>query len=89
MFIHIGENVVIPLKGIIAIMDIDSANMSNDTKQFLKIADEEGFVRRVSKDEPKSFILAEVNKKSLVYLSPISSVTLSKRSNYVDTLNEP
>lgn len=89
MFIHIGENVVIPLKGIIAIMDIDSANVSNDTKQFLKIADEEGFVRRVSDDEPKSFILAEVNKKSLVYLSPISSVTLSKRSGYVDTLNEP
>lgn len=89
MFIHIGENVVIPLKGIIAIMDIDSANMSNDTKQFLKIADEEGFVRRVSDDEPKSFILAEVNKKSFVYLSPISSITLSKRSSYVDTLNEP
>lgn len=89
MFIHIGENMVIPLDGVIAIMDIESASMSNDTKQFLKIADEEGFIVRVTKDDPKSFILAEVNKKSVVYLSPISSITLCKRSGFVDTLNEP
>ncbi|KPU42959.1 hypothetical protein OXPF_37280 [Oxobacter pfennigii] len=86
MFIHLGENVVIPIKGIISIMDMESTNMSNDTKQFLKTAEEEGFVRKISQEKPKSFILAEINKKSIIYLSPISSVTLSKRSGFIDTL---
>ena len=87
MFIHIGENVVIPEKSIIAIIDMDSINMSEDTKQFLKVADEEGFVKKVTNDEPKSFILAEVDNKTYIYLSPISSVTLCKRSKFVDDLN--
>jgi hypothetical protein len=86
MFIHIGENIVIPEESIIAIMDVGSVKQSNDTKQFLKIADEEGFIKRVTDDEPKSFILAEINKKSVIYLSPISSLTLCKRSGFVGTL---
>lgn len=86
MFIHLGENIEIPLKDIIAIFDIDSTNISSDTRQFLKTADEEGFIQRITKEKPKSFVLAEVNKKSVVYLSPISSVTLSKRSGFVNTL---
>ncbi|HBM74094.1 MAG TPA: DUF370 domain-containing protein [Clostridiaceae bacterium] len=87
MFIHIGENTVIPEESIVAIVSMDSINMSEDTKQFLKIADEEGSVIRVTDDEPKSFILAEIDKKSCIYLSPISSVTLCKRSKFVDNLN--
>jgi len=86
MFIHIGENVVIPEESIIAIINIDSVALSEDTKQFLKIADEEGFIKRVTKDDPKSFILTEINKKSVIYYSPISSLTLCKRSGFVDTL---
>lgn len=86
MFIHIGENIVIPEDSIIAIMDIESVKQSNDTRQFLKIADEEGFIKKVTDDEPKSFILAEINKKSVIYLSPISSLTLCKRSGFVETL---
>lgn len=86
MFVHIGENIVIPEDSIIAIMDLESVNQSNDTKQFLKTADEEGFIKKVTSDEPKSFILAEINKKSVIYLSPISSLTLCKRSGYIENL---
>jgi hypothetical protein len=86
MFIHIGENIVVPLNDVIAIIDIGSSEISNDTKQFLKIADEDGFVRRIAKDEPKSLILTEKNKKSIVYLSPISSVTLCRRGGFVENL---
>jgi extracellular matrix regulatory protein B len=85
MFLHLGENVVIPLKEVIAIFDIDSLE-SPDSKQFLKVAEEEGFIKRVNKDQAKSFVLTERNKKSIIYLSPISSVTLVKRSEFVDDL---
>jgi hypothetical protein len=53
---------------------------SSDTTQFLRMAEEDGFVQRITKEKPKSFIIAEVDKKSKVFLSPISSATLTKRS---------
>ena len=54
---------------------------SSDTIQFLRLAEEDGFVERITKEQPKSFIIAEVNKKSKIYLSPISSSTLTKRTD--------
>ncbi|MDD3223097.1 MAG: DUF370 domain-containing protein [Clostridium sp.] len=80
MFLHLGENVVVPIKDIIGIFDVETTMYSSDTSQFLRMAEEDGFVERITKDNPKSFVIAEVDKKSKVYLSPISSSTLSKRS---------
>ncbi|SKA97426.1 protein of unknown function [Caloramator quimbayensis] len=85
MFLHLGENVVIPLSEVIAIFDINSTT-SSDTKLFLNTAEEEGFIQKISSEDPKSFVLTERNKKSIIYLSPISSVTLTKRSGFIDEL---
>lgn len=88
MFLHLGGDVVIPVKDIIAILDIDNTTVSKDTKEFLKIAEEEGFIQSISdEDIPKSFIITEANKKSRIYLSPISSVTLQKRACYIEDIS--
>lgn len=81
MFLHLGENVVVPIKDVIGIFDIKSAMDSSDTIQFLRMADEDGFVERITEETPKSFVVAEVNKMSRIYLSPISSSTLTKRTD--------
>ena len=70
-----------PKKDIIGIFDLETTTYSSDTSSFLRMAEEDGFVERISKDKPKSFVIAEVNKMSKVYLSPISSSTLTKRTN--------
>ena len=80
MFLHLGENVVVPIKDIIGIFDLQNTIYSSDTIQFLRLAEEDGFVERITKERPKSFVIAEVNKMSKVYLSPISSSTLTKRT---------
>jgi len=87
MFLHIGGDVVIPIRNVIAILDIETTTISKDTKEFLKIAEEEGFIESISDDLPKSFIITETDKKSKIYLSPISSVTLQKRSAFVDDIS--
>lgn len=87
MFLHIGGDVVIPVRNIIAILDIDTTTVSKDTKDFLKIAEEEGFIESITNDLPKSFIITETDKKSKIYLSPISSITLQKRSTYVNDIS--
>ncbi|WP_027633275.1 extracellular matrix regulator RemB [Clostridium hydrogeniformans] len=81
MFLHLGENVVVPVKDVIGIFDIETSMYSSDTTQFLRLAEEDGFVQRITKEKPKSFVIAEVNKKSKIYLSPISSATLTKRTD--------
>lgn len=87
MFLHLGGDVVIPSKNIIAIFDIDSTTISKDTKEFLHIAEEEGFIETISDEIPKSFVITETDKKSKIYLSPISSITLQKRAGYVEDIS--
>ena len=81
MFLHLGENVVVPVKDIIGIFDLQNTMYSSDTIQFLRLAEEDGFVERITDERPKSFIIAEVDSMSKIYLSPISSTTLTKRTN--------
>ena len=82
MFLHLGENVVVPIKDVIGIFDLQTTMYSSDTIQFLRMAEEDGFVERITNDKPKSFVIAEVDKKSKIYLSPISSSTLTKRTDF-------
>jgi hypothetical protein len=81
VFLHLGENVVVPIKDIIGIFDLQNTMYSSDTIQFLRLAEEDGFVERITDEQPKSFIIAEVNNKSKIYFSPISSTTLTKRTD--------
>lgn len=87
MFIHLGKDVAVPIKSIIAILDLESTTTSKITKEFLKVAQEEGFIENISEDIPKSFIITEQDKKSKIYLSHISSVTLQKRSNFLKEIS--
>ncbi|MDP4179880.1 MAG: DUF370 domain-containing protein [Bacillota bacterium] len=87
MFLHIGGDIALPIKNIIAIMDIETTTISKDSKEFLKIAEEEGFIESISDDLPKSFIITEIDKKSKIYLSPISSITLQKRSGFIEGIS--
>lgn len=81
MFLHLGGDIVVNLKDVIAIMDLDVTSTSKITREFLAVAEEEGFVVNVSSDLPKSYILTEIDKVSKIFVSPISSATLLKRAN--------
>lgn len=81
MFLHLGENVVVPIKDVIGIFDLQTASYSSDTIQFIRMAEEDGFVERITNEKPKSFVIAEVDKMSKIYLSPISSSTLTRRTD--------
>jgi len=87
MFIHLGGNVVVAKKNIIAIMDLEACSHSVHTKNFLRMSAEDGFVIKISDDEPKAFVLAERKKKTIIYLTPISSMTLFKRAGFLDDIS--
>lgn len=76
MFLHLGGDVMVFKKDIIAILDVRT-KQSPATKEFMEIAQDEDFIKKISsEDKEKSFIIT--NKE--IYLSPISCSTLKKRS---------
>lgn len=82
MFLHLGGDVVIKEKDIIAIMDMDTSSYSKITREYLKNAEKSEDVVNVSfEDLPKSYVVCREDNKRKVYISPISSVTLLKRVN--------
>ncbi len=85
MYLHIGGDFVVSIDGIIAILDMEKSTISQDTRVFLKVSEEEGFIVNVVENEmPKSFIIVQEKNMSRVYLSPISTSTLLKRYNKME-----
>jgi len=82
MYIHIGGDVSLLKKNIIAIFDMDNTTVSKWSRQFLQFSDDAGEVINVSDELPRSFVIADngFKTKSVVYLSPISASTLLRRS---------
>lgn len=84
MFIHLGGDVMVPSKDVIAIFDLKMKDSAESTKEFLNVAEEEGFVIIIDDHDSKAFVVT--NQK--VYFSPISSLTLKKRAGFVSELDE-
>ena len=85
MYLHIGGDFVVSIDEIIAILDMERSTISQDTRVFLKVSEEEGFIVNVVENEmPKSFIIVQEKNMSRVYLSPISTSTLLKRYNKME-----
>lgn len=76
MFIHLGEDTVITDKGIIGIFDMDTSTVNKATRDYLAKAEKDKRVVNVNYDLPKSFVVTDEK----VYISPINTATLLKRS---------
>ncbi|MCI5892331.1 MAG: DUF370 domain-containing protein [Clostridiales bacterium] len=80
MYLHLGKNISVDTNDIIAILDLDNISIAKHSREFLRIAEEEGFVRSVADDIPKSVVVCEINNQSVVYITNISSRTLAGRA---------
>lgn len=79
MYLHLGQDTVIDTADLIAMFDIDACTVSHKTRDFLAQAQRAGEVVNVSYELPRSFVVCEHNGKTVVYISQLSTKTLSKR----------
>lgn len=87
MYIHLGNNVMLPTSEIIGIFDLENTSVSKRTRDFLNKAEKAGKVITVSYDLPRSFVIAgKTLDTAKIYISQISSSTLLKRTGYIDSL---
>ncbi len=79
MYLHLGCDTVVSTRNIISIMDLESTSKSKFSREFLKVVEEEGFVRNVSGEIPKSIVICEEGGQSVIYITNISTKALAGR----------
>lgn len=84
LFLHIGGGKFLRAKDIIGFFDIETSTQSTSTKDFLKESENQGIVRTICTDLPKSFILSvprkDRQKPKRLYISASAVKTLKNRS---------
>ncbi len=81
MYLHLGQNEIVPDQRIIGIFDLDKCSTSRRTRNYLALAEEEGVVLDVSGDLPKSFVVCDhPYHRQIVYLSQLNPSTLKNRA---------
>ena len=81
MYLHIGNKKSIKSEKIIGIFDLDTATVSNISKDFINRKQRENLVDYDDSDLPRSFVLYDEGEVSKIKLSRISSVGLKMRSD--------
>ncbi|HYF80339.1 MAG TPA: DUF370 domain-containing protein [Symbiobacteriaceae bacterium] len=81
MFLHVGADVVVSLRRVVAIFDLRSSQAAEATREFLQLALSEKKVTDVAGGDAKSLVLTDTE----VFLSPISSLTLMKRADFLNS----
>lgn len=86
MFLHLGGSNIVDLNKIIAVLNLDK--IENPGKWLNRLREQEEkmgrIIEEISEGEPKSMIITEDS----IILSPISSLTLKKRTNKNPNKNE-
>ncbi|MED4583481.1 extracellular matrix regulator RemB [Brevibacillus choshinensis] len=82
MFIHIGGDTVVSTKEVISILDHQTMKSSKINKAFLH--EKRKAIVDHSEEETKSYVITQ----DAIYCSPISSLTLKRRAQFVDSLDQ-
>ena len=79
MYLHLGDEFIIPYRNIIGIFDLDGVTVTKAGRDFLQTAEREGRLFSITENLPKSFIVCMEGPCEIIYTSPISAATLYRR----------
>ena len=81
LFLHIGNDVVVRSRDVIGVFDMDNTTISSKSRAFLSETQKKNEVINICDDLPKSYILTNFEDKNSLYISSVSTQTISKRAN--------
>jgi len=79
MYLHLGQNTIVPERDVVGIFDLDNTTSSKITRDYLNQAEKHGEVINITDDIPKSFVVCEDDGEVKIYLSQLASKTLANR----------
>lgn len=82
MYLHLGQNEIVPYRRIIGIFDLDKCSYEKRTRDYLSAAEREGVVLDASGGSlPRSFVVCgHPYHDQIVYLSQLSPAALQRRA---------
>ena len=80
MYLHLGQNEIVPDHRVIGIFDLDKCSCSKRTRDYLAGAEQQGVVLDISGALPKSFVVCDhPYHPQIVYLCQLNPATLQNR----------
>lgn len=80
MFIHIGNNIILNEKDMIAIYNIESIKDTEEYKRIIQELKEGHNLKQESEINNKSLIITKEQDRIIGYMTNISSITIAKRA---------
>ena len=81
-YIQLEKGESIDKNTVIGIFDIETASMSNATRDLFRRKEDEHGVVSLSNDLPKSFVLCDGEFSDTIYISGLSTESIKKRTEY-------
>ncbi len=81
MFLHLGSDVMVPVKDVLAIYDHKTIEREENKDSFAQMKQEKEVIQ-IGSEEIKSYVVTD----DKIYLSVISSLTLKKRAQSVKAM---
>lgn len=80
VYVHIGQDFIVPTKSIVCIIDMDTSTWSKHTRALVQRLVREGRTVELFDDLPRAGVLCAGELGEHLYLSGLSSATLQKRA---------
>lgn len=80
MYVHIGQDFIVPTKSILCIFDMDTATWSRHTRALVQRLAREGRTVELFDDLPRAGVLCASPLGEHLYLTGLSTATLQKRA---------
>ncbi len=80
MYLHLGQDYIVPLQTVVCVFDMDTATASRRTHKLLSRLEEEGRIIELYEDLPRAAVLCEDALGETLYLTGLSSQALQRRA---------
>ena len=80
MYLHLGQDDIVPLQTVVAVFDMDTATASKRTRGLLSRMQEEGRIIELYEDLPRAAVLCENALGETLYLTQPSPQALQRRA---------
>ena len=80
MYLHLGQDYIVPLQTVVAVFDMDTATASKRTRGLLSRMQAEGRIIELYEDLPRAAVLCENARGETLYLTLLSPQALQRRA---------
>lgn len=80
MYLHLGQDYIVPLQSVVAVFDMDTATASKRTARLLSRLQDEGRIIELYEDLPRAGVLCDTALGETLYLTSLSPQALQRRA---------